>query len=124
MNAGLGIKVFTDEMITPRLAADLQRRGYDVLSCRDAGRANRNISDDDQLTFATSEGRAIYTFNYSDFAALDALWHARGQSHAGIIVSVDLNSEQATMASRLQRHIDTVDPAMQRDRVMILWPPP
>jgi len=124
MNAGPGIKVFTDEMITPRLAAGLQRRGYDVLSCQAAGRANRNISDEDQLIFATSAGRAIYTFNYSDFAALDVLWHVHGRSHAGIIVSVDLNSNQAAMMSRLQRHMDTVDSSMQRDRVMILWPPP
>jgi len=85
---------------------------------------NLSISDEDQLAFATSQGRAIYTFNYSDFAALDAQWHAAGRSHAGIIVSVDLNSEQATMASRLQRHLDTVDPSDQRDRVLIVWPPP
>jgi len=33
MNGGFGIRVFTDEMITPRLAAEMQLRGYDVLSC-------------------------------------------------------------------------------------------
>jgi predicted nuclease of predicted toxin-antitoxin system len=121
-SVGLEISVFTDEMITPRLAAEMQRRGYDVESCRDAGRANLSISDEDQLAYATNAGRAICTFNYPDFAALDALWHARGRSHAGIIVSVDLDSEQTEMARRLQRHLDTVDAATQRDRVMILWP--
>ena len=122
MESGLGIKVFTDEMIAPRLASQSQRRGYDVLSCRAAGRVNLGISDEDQLIFASSQGRAIYTFNYADFAELDARWRAAGRSHAGIIVSVDLNSEPAEMLRRLLRHLDTIDPADQRDRLMILWP--
>jgi hypothetical protein len=100
----------------------MRGRGFDVLSCRDVGRNNLNISDEDQLTFATSQGRAIYTFNYPDFVVLDNRWHATGRSHAGIIVSVDLNWDLTEMIRRLERHLHTYDPTIQRDRVLILWP--
>ena len=122
MNAGPKIAVFTDEMITPRLASGMRRRGFDVLSCRDVGRNNLSISDEDQLTFAASQGRAIYTFNYPDFVALDNQWRAAGRSHAGIIVSVDLNWNLTEMIRRLERHLHIYAPAAQRDRVLILWP--
>jgi hypothetical protein len=122
MNAGQRIAVFTDETISPRLGIDMRGRGYDVVSCRDTGRNNLSISDEDQLTFAMSQGRAIYTFNYPDFVALDSQWHAAGRSHAGIIVSVDLNWDLAEMVRRLQRHLDIYDSNAQRDRLLILWP--
>ena len=122
MSGRPGILTFTDEMITPRLAADMRRRGYDVLSCQGAGRANKNLSDEDQLRFAASLGRAIYTFNWDDFRKLHELWQATGRTHSGIIISVDLNADLGEMARRLQRHLDTVDPADQRNSVLILWP--
>ena len=118
--AGLGIKVFTDEMITPRLADELSKRGYDVLSCYAAGRARRRISDHDQLLFAKNEGRAIYTFNVRHFDRLDRAWHEVGVSHAGIIASEDLNPRFAEMVDRLQRHLDTVTRHVQHDRFLRL----
>jgi hypothetical protein len=50
--AGLGIRLYTDEMIDARLARELRRRGYDAESCQEAGRHNRGISDPDQLAYA------------------------------------------------------------------------
>lgn len=122
MSGGLVIPAYTDEMITPRLAEEMRRRGYDILSCHGAGRANQNISDEDQLTFATNAGRAIYTFNWRDFLDLHQRWRAAGRTHAGILVSVDLNSDRGEMARRLQQHLDTVAPAHQRNAIWILFP--
>ena len=118
--AGLGIRIFTDEMITPRLARRLRRLGYDVLSCRAAGRANQKISDADQLTYATTQGRAVYTFNATDFDQLDREWRAAGRPHAGIVVSEDLNANVSEMARRLQYHLDTVSPRVQHSRYLLL----
>jgi len=39
--------------------------------------------DEEHLTFATEQGRAIYTFNIGDFCRL----HARRPTHSGIIVA-------------------------------------
>ena len=121
---GLGIRVFTDEMITPRVATQLSRRGYDVVSCHRANRANLGISDREQLDYATNEGRAIYTFNGADFLELHQQWQASGRAHAGIIVSVDLNTDIPDMVRRLRHHLDTTDPPMQHNRIRILWPLP
>jgi hypothetical protein len=117
--AGLGITLFTDEMIDPRLAVDLRRRGYDVQSCQEAGRNNRGISDQRQLSYATQQGRAILTFNRRDYRRLDRAWRAAGRPHTGIIVS-GVVSDFAELLQRVKLHLDTVEPADQVDRVLLL----
>lgn len=37
--AGLGVRLYTDEMISPRLAEVLRQHGYDAESCQEAQRA-------------------------------------------------------------------------------------
>jgi uncharacterized protein with PIN domain len=119
---GEGVRVLTDEMITPRLADAMRIGGHDVVSCHGAKRANLGIADGDQLTFAAAEGRAIYTFDARDFRRLHALWQATGREHAGIIISENLNGNLAEMIRRLQVHLNTVDAETQRNRIWILHP--
>jgi hypothetical protein len=75
-----------------RLAVDLRGRGSDVVTTKEAGKDP--APDEEQLTFATAEGRAILTFNIRDFAPLHEAWQAAGQSRAGIIVSQQLGGRQ------------------------------
>jgi uncharacterized protein with PIN domain len=117
--AGLGIRLFTDEMINPRLATRLRRLGYDVESCQQAGRANQRISDHDQLVYAASQARAILTFNAGDFELLDRRWKVRGWQHSGIVVSAQI-IDLAELTRRMQLHLDTVAPAVQQDSVLEL----
>jgi hypothetical protein len=117
--AGLGIRLFMDEMINPRLAISLIRVGYDVESCQRAGRANQGISDQDQLTYAMSQGRAILTFNGTDYEQLDRRWKIRGWSHGGIIVSPQI-LDLAELVRRVQLHLDTISPDAQRDTLLEL----
>jgi hypothetical protein len=107
-------------MITPRLAAALRAQGYDVQSCQGVGRANQRLSDYDPLAYATSQGRAIYTFNAADFERLDIQWGNANLPHSGIIVSEDLNTELPEMTRRLRLHLDTISPSMQRNRLLQL----
>ncbi|HEY7066332.1 MAG TPA: DUF5615 family PIN-like protein [Chloroflexota bacterium] len=116
--AGLGLRLFTDEMIPWRLAAALRQRGYDVLSCEEAGRANQQISDEDQLVFATQNGRAILSFNARDFVPLDAGWKATGRRHAGIILLAQV-AAFGTLLRYVARHLDSVPPAVQED--LLIW---
>ena len=46
----------------------------------------RRAPDEEQLAFATSMGRVIYTANRGDFARLHSRWLAEGRHHTGIIV--------------------------------------
>jgi hypothetical protein len=114
--AGLGIRLFTDEMISPEVAAQLQRRGYDALSCQATNRLG--YSDEDQLTYATSERRAIVSFNARDFIPLDARWKVAGTAHAGIILT-SADADIGRLVLRLARHLDIATPAMQADT--LLW---
>lgn len=115
---GTRIPLFTDEHIDTRLAPALARRGFDVLSCQEAGRANQRISDEDQLAFAASQGRAILTFNTVDFIALDIAWKHAGRRHAGIIVSPEIRS-LTELIQRVEHHLLTITPEQQDDT--LLW---
>jgi Domain of unknown function (DUF5615) len=116
--AGLGIRLFMDEMVHKRLAESLRDLGYDAVSCQEAGRANQGYSDEEQLAYATSEGRAILTFNMVDFFPLDRAWKAIGRSHAGIVVSPAIE-DFGTLLRAVRRHLESHEPERQHD--LLLW---
>lgn len=92
MTARRSIALFTDEHVHARLAAVLRERGYDVVSCQEAGRDNQRISDEAQLVYATEHGRAILTNNITDFVALAQAWQTTNRLHAGIIVYAQVST--------------------------------
>lgn len=57
-------------------------------------------TDDAQLTFATGNGRTIYTFNVHDFCRLHAQWLAAGRRHAGIVVA---RQQQYSVGEQMRR---------------------
>ena len=101
----LFVRLYFDRHIMTRLADDLRGRGFDVLTTEEAGLDT--ATDEEQLAFATGEGRAILTFNIRDFAPLHTHWLAAGRSHAGIVVSRQLGSRQ--YGSLLQRMLRLLD---------------
>jgi hypothetical protein len=44
-------------------------------------------TDEEQLEWSSSNGRALYSFNRGDFYALHTAWLRAGRSHSGIILS-------------------------------------
>lgn len=78
-------KFYANENVTLELVEMLRQLGHDVLTSYEAGNANQCIPDDQVLTTATTEGRAILTFNRDDFLAL----HRSGVDHSGIVVCKD-----------------------------------
>lgn len=116
--AGLGIRLFTDEMINPALAGAMKSQGYDVESCEGAGRSRRGFSDDQQLAYAAQHGRAILTFDVGDYCGLDHQWKAAGRRHHGIIVSPEV-TDVGELIRRVKRHLDHVTSGEQAD--MLLW---
>ena len=119
--AGLGVKLYSDEDVDPALAVRRRQDGYDVLSTYEAGRANQRIPDEDQLTYAVQQGRAILTFNVRDFPKLDKKWKATGKRHYGIVVSPRINN-LGELIRRVKWHPDTVSSARQEN--VLLWLPP
>ncbi len=121
--AGLGIRLLTDEDVSPRLAAELRLRGYDAISVRDVRRINQRLSDEDQLDYATAEGRALLVFNVRDYYLLADAWARAGRQHAGIIMTSQSNDIGALLR-RVEWHLDNYEPAQQDDVVLWLAEPP
>ena len=88
----LEIRLYLDEDVSSSLADALRKRGYDAISTIEAG--NIGLSDEQQLAFASAEGRAILTFNISDFADLFTKWQALEKEHFGIIVSQQFSKQE------------------------------
>ena len=84
----LFIQLYLDEDVHKRVASALRLRHFDVISAHETGRWG--LSDEEQLTYAVSQGRAIFTYNTSDYIQLHLDWIHRGKEHYGIIVSDQL----------------------------------
>lgn len=91
-----------DDAQRTSLVRALRARRIDVLTANEAGKVG--ISDAEQLAFAVSLERTIFTFNRGDFVRLHAEYLRRGQTHAGIIVSDQL--EISVVIRRLLRLLD------------------
>lgn len=112
--SGLGIRLYTDEDVDTRLAEQLRRHGYDVISCREAGNSNLALSDEWQLTWATSQGRAILAFNLPHYMLLDSVWKSQSRPHAGIIMAQH-RWPFGDLLRRTIRHLDTIPSVDQFD---------
>ncbi len=79
------VRLYVDEDASESaVILQLRARGVDLLTTSEAGRLA--TSDESQLAFAAENGRAIYTFNVSDFARLHRQFLRSGRGHAGIVV--------------------------------------
>jgi len=79
------MKLYLDEHLSPLLARMLRERGIDCLTAIETG--NLGQSDEEQLTYAASQGRVLLTFDREDFLSLATQWTERGRPHAGLILS-------------------------------------
>lgn len=78
------MKLLLDEMWSPDLAAQLRRRGHDVVAV--AERVDlRGQADTAIFAAAQAEGRAIVTENVIDYRPLAAYEVQQGRAHSGVI---------------------------------------
>ncbi|RLC19330.1 MAG: hypothetical protein DRI57_07270 [Deltaproteobacteria bacterium] len=57
-------KLYLDEHLSPRIAVQLRKYGFDVIALHERGMLSEN--DREQMAPAESEERAIVTCNFSD----------------------------------------------------------
>lgn len=62
------MNLYSNENFDNRVVRELRRLGHNVLTTFEAGRANQQIGDDEVLSFAIQEKRAVLTFNRRHFA--------------------------------------------------------
>jgi len=68
----LFIRLYLDEDVHKRVASALRLRHFDVISAHEVG--HWGLSDEEQLTYAATEGRALFTFNTADYLRLHLDW--------------------------------------------------
>lgn len=76
------LKLYANENFPLETVLILRNLGYDVLTTHEMGKSNLSIPDEEVLTFAITENRAILTINRKDFMRL----HRLNPIHSGIIV--------------------------------------
>jgi len=79
------IRLYLDEDVHKKVATALRLKGYDTISAHEIQK--QSLSDEQQLEYAVSEGRAIFTFNAGDFDRLHKKRLYDGQKHFGILLS-------------------------------------
>ncbi len=78
-------KFFIDEDVHDKLASILRNCGVDAINTREVNR--KESSDEEQLSYAISQRRAIFSFNMADYEKLAVKLFNENKTHFGIIIS-------------------------------------
>ena len=99
----------------------LRSRGIDVITAADIGMIRRK--DEDHLSFASMQSRALYSFNVGDFHQIHTEWTSTGRGHAGIILAQQKRYSTGEQIRRLVRLIGSLtDEAMKnREEFLGRW---
>jgi Domain of unknown function (DUF5615) len=109
---------FDEDSMDRALLRALAARGVDVESALTCGMIER--PDEDHLSFAAQEGRALFSFNVGHFTRLHSEWLAAGRSHAGVIVGQQRRHSVGEQLRRLLRLRATLPAEEMRDRLEFL----
>lgn len=94
------------------LVLALRARGVDVLTTQEAGMLAR--LDEENLEFASSQGRVLYSYNVADFYRLHTAWLTGGRSHAGLILG---QQQQYSIGEQLRRLLKLIAARSAEDMV-------
>ncbi len=109
-------KLHLNENMSPRLANELRRYGFDVTSTHEEGMVA--MPDDEQLAFAAFHQRAIVTFDIGDFSLLHEEYMAIDKEHWGIIFSH--REVIGTLLHRLLRLLNSMTAEDLRNKIQWL----
>jgi len=94
------VKLYLDEDMSSRVAQALRSKGFDVLSSHEVG--NDGLSDEEQLGYATKEGRHLVTYNAKDFLALANQWYEKGQRFPKILILREERSPRHDLGAQVK----------------------
>jgi hypothetical protein len=112
------VRLYLDEDASRHsIARELRLRGADVVASAEVGMGGK--TDDQQLTWAAANGRAVYSYNRGDFYKLHTAWLRASRPHAGFILSrQDLGIGE--QLRRLLRLINRLTPEDMANRIEFL----
>jgi predicted nuclease of predicted toxin-antitoxin system len=101
--------LYSDENYPLGIVKHLRKLGHDVLTCREAGNADRGVTDEEVLAFATAQRRAVITHNRKDFFRL----HVSSAGQHGGIVACTFDSDEARQAARVHAAVSAHPDGLQ-----------
>lgn len=110
--------LYADENFDYPVVEQLRLLGHDVLTAQQAGQAQQQIPDTAVLAFATTNGRAVLTFNRRHFIRL----HFQSPSHGGIIVCTR-DEDSFALAGRIHQALSSIS-GRHGQLLRITRPPP
>lgn len=102
------MKLYLDEDISPKIAEKLREEGFDVISTHEV--SNRELRDEEQLTYATSQKRFLVTYNRNDFLSLANLWYQNRISFYKILIILERRyprSDFGAQIAALKKYLKT-----------------
>lgn len=75
-------RLYANENFPLPVVKELRRLGHNVLTIHETGQAGQSVPDENVLTFASADDRALVTLNRKHFIRL----HKEQPQHAGIVV--------------------------------------
>ncbi len=97
-------RFYSNENIALPVVVELRRLGHEVLTSRDAGKANSAVPDEEVLAFAVAEGRILLSHNRKHFLRLD---RTRVTDHAGMVLCT-FDPDFRRLALRIDAAVATV----------------
>ncbi|MBW3597222.1 MAG: DUF5615 family PIN-like protein [Planctomycetes bacterium] len=110
----MAVPLYMDHHIPSAITEGLQRRGIDVLTAQDDGRAAED--DDAVLERATSLGRAVFSQD-EDFLVLAHNWLETGREFAGVIYAHQLKITIGQAVRDLEAIAKVLSPEEMRNRI-------
>jgi hypothetical protein len=89
---------FDADSMERAVISGLASRGIDATTALEAGM--HDASDEEQLQFANSQGRVLFSFNVHDFHRIHSEYTTQGKSHAGIVLAPQ---QRYTIGERIRR---------------------
>lgn len=109
---------FDEDSQDSDLVQALRLREVDIVTSAEAGMNGRE--DREQLEFAASQSRALYSYNARDFYRLHTQLLAEGKSHAGIILAPQRQYSVGEQMRRLLKLIAAKSSDEMKDQVEFL----
>ncbi len=112
-------KLYTNENMDYAVVELLRGLNHDVMTTKDAGKANQGIPDEEVLAYAHSDTRIVVTFNYQDFKRV----HRQFPEHSGIIICTE-DRDVVGLAYRIHSAIESANGNLGGCLVRVIRPNP
>jgi predicted nuclease of predicted toxin-antitoxin system len=106
-------RLHLDEHLSPQIAVQLRKFGYDVTSSQEAVLLSKE--DRDQFAYAAAEQRVMVTCDVADYMHLHEQYVTANQEHWGLVLSTDLPTN--ILLRRLLRLVSEVSAPELKNQV-------